>query len=84
MPDAYERLLLDALKGDASLFARSDGIERAWHLLDPVLEGWKAAPEVSPLLSYAKGGWGPKAAHELLARADHEWRLGCGENGCPL
>jgi len=84
MPDAYERLVLDALKGDASLFARSDGIERAWHLLDPVLSGWEETPGVSPLLSYAKGTWGPEASHELLARAGHEWRLGCGENGCPI
>jgi len=84
MPDAYERLLLDALKGDASLFARSDGIERAWRLLDPVLSGWRDTPEISPLLPYAKGTWGPEAARELLARANHKWRLGCGENGCPI
>jgi glucose-6-phosphate 1-dehydrogenase len=84
MPDAYERLLLDALKGDASLFARSDGIDRAWHLLDPVLKGWTENPATSPLRTYAKGSWGPETAHQLLEADGHEWRLGCGENGCPL
>lgn len=84
LPDAYERLLLDALKGDASLFARSDGIEIAWGLLDPVLAGWERAPEVSPLRAYARKTWGPAAADELLAREGHRWRLGCGEEGCLL
>ena len=82
LPDAYERLLLDALKGDATLFARSDGIEIAWRLLDPVLEGWEREPERSPLRSYARRSWGPAEAHELLAREGHVWRLGCGEEGC--
>ena len=83
-PDAYERLLLDALKGDASLFARSDGIEIAWALLEPVLRGWEKNPEVSPLRSYARKTWGPAEAHDLLAREGHVWRLGCGEEGCLL
>ncbi len=43
LPDAYERQLVDAIKGDASLFARNDGIEAAWRLMDPVLSGWAAA-----------------------------------------
>ena len=84
LPDAYERLLLDALKGDASLFARSDGIEIAWRLLDPVLSGWENKPEVSPLRTYARKTWGPAEAHDLLAREGHVWRLGCGEEGCLL
>lgn len=78
LPDAYERLLLDALKGDASLFARSDSIEIAWRLIDPILYGWKNAPDISPLRTYAPGTWGPAAADELLAREGHLWRLGCG------
>ena len=82
LPDAYERLLLDALKGDASLFARNDGIEIAWGLLDPVLTGWEQRPETSPLHIYARKSWGPAAADDLLARAGHVWRLGCGEEGC--
>jgi glucose-6-phosphate 1-dehydrogenase len=77
LPDAYERLLLDALKGDASLFARSDAIELAWRLIDPILFGWNQAPDISPLRTYAKGTWGPAEADELLAREGHVWRLAC-------
>ena len=77
LPDAYERLLLDALNGDASLFARSDEIENAWHLVDPVI---KSSQEdgVPPLAIYPRGSWGPKEADILLARDGCIWRLGCG------
>ena len=78
LPDAYERLLLDALNGDASLFTRSDGIETAWRLIDPILEGWQSAPDAPPLVAYKPGSWGPVAADELLARDGRIWRLGCG------
>jgi glucose-6-phosphate 1-dehydrogenase len=74
LPDAYERLLLDALKGDASLFARNDGIELAWRLIDPILFGWNKAPEISPLRTYAPKTWGPAESDELLAREGHVWR----------
>lgn len=74
LPDAYERLLLDALKGDASLFARNDGIELAWRLIDPILFGWNKAPDISPLRSYAPKTWGPAESAELLAREGHVWR----------
>jgi len=84
LPDAYERLLLDALKGDASLFARADGIEIAWRLMDTVLNGWEKTPDVSPLHFYEPKTWGPAAADELLARTGHVWRYGCGEDGCPM
>ena len=77
LPDAYERLLLDALKGDASLFARSDGIQTAWQLIDPILTGW-TAPDAPPLARYQPGSWGPAEADALLARAGHKWQLGCG------
>ena len=78
MPDAYERLLLDALKADASLFARSDGIHRAWELIDPIITGWATSPDAPPLARYDSGSWGPAEAHELLAQMNHKWRLGCG------
>ena len=84
LPDAYERLLLDALKGDASLFARSDEIEAAWRLIDPVLSGWAVSPKDPPLQTYPVGSWGPAAADELLAKRGHVWRSGCqscGEEG---
>lgn len=79
LPDAYERLLLDALKGDASLFTRSDGIEAAWRLIDPILAGWSLSPEAPPLGIYPVGSWGPPEADELVARKGHVWRPGCGE-----
>jgi glucose-6-phosphate 1-dehydrogenase len=77
LPDAYERLLLDALKGDAALFARNDGIETAWRLIDPIIEGWETSPQKAPLEIYPRGSWGPAAADELLARCGHAWRMGC-------
>jgi glucose-6-phosphate 1-dehydrogenase len=76
LPEAYQRLLLDALAGDASLFTRSDSIEAAWRLLDPVLQGWEtqASP---PLVVYPVGSWGPAEADALLARDGRRWRVGC-------
>lgn len=79
LPDAYERLLLDALQGDASLFTRSDGIEKAWQLIDSVLEGW-GSPDAPPLATYDHGSWGPAEGDELLAQNGRRWRLGCGEH----
>ncbi|MCS6992595.1 MAG: glucose-6-phosphate dehydrogenase [Anaerolineales bacterium] len=75
IPEAYERLLLEALDGDASLFTRSDGIEASWMLIDPLLEGWQT-PAAPPLVTYPRGTWGPPEADALLARAGHRWRLG--------
>jgi glucose-6-phosphate 1-dehydrogenase len=72
-PDAYERLLLDAMRGDATLFARSDEIEWAWKLIDPVIEGWQG-DEAPPLETYESGTWGPDGADALLARDGREWR----------
>ncbi len=77
LPDAYERLLLDALRGDAALFARNDGIETSWRLIDPILAGWSNDPQAPPLIIYPRGSWGPEAADELLAKNGHSWRLGC-------
>jgi glucose-6-phosphate 1-dehydrogenase len=77
LPDAYERLLLDALYGDATLFSRSDEIEQAWKLIDPVIHAWDTHPDLTPC-DYEPGSWGPPEADELLARNWREWRLGCG------
>jgi glucose-6-phosphate 1-dehydrogenase len=79
LPDAYERLLLDALKGDASLFTRSDSIEVCWRLVDPVIQGWERRNTL-PLLSYPRGGWGPPAAGELIARDGRAWHRMCLEH----
>jgi glucose-6-phosphate 1-dehydrogenase len=77
IPDAYERLILDALQGDAALFTRSDGIEAAWTLIDPSVNGWEAedGPRLAP---YARGSWGPAAADDLLnGDSGRAWRPGC-------
>lgn len=75
IPDAYERLLLDAIQGDASLFARSDEIERAWELVDPLLTAWDAH-KIPPLTFYESGSWGPTAVDEFMARDGRQWELG--------
>ncbi len=76
LPDAYERLLLDALKGDASLFARADEIELAWSIIDPVLELWEGESP-PPLAFYETGTWGPSEADQLLARDGRAWHRQC-------
>jgi glucose-6-phosphate 1-dehydrogenase len=79
IPEAYERLLLDALHGDASLFARSDGIEQSWKLMDDIILGW-GGDEAPPLAIYERGGWGPDEATELLSRDNRTWLPGCLEH----
>ena len=81
LPDAYERLLLDAMQGDASLFARSDEIEWAWRLVDPVIRGWGQSAYAPPLATYAPGSWGPVEADELMARDGCLWRKVCTWSG---
>jgi glucose-6-phosphate 1-dehydrogenase len=76
LPEAYERLLLEALQGDASLFTRSDELEAAWRLVDPILQGWTDQNDPPPA-TYRPGDWGPDEADQLLARDGHLWRLGC-------
>ncbi len=76
IPDAYERLLIDAFNGDASLFTRSDEIELSWRLIDSIIAGWHSQ-EGPPLAFYEPGSWGPAEADEMLAREGHEWTLGC-------
>src|SRR5512137_46824 len=65
LPEAYERLLLEALAGDASLFTRNDSIEAAWRLFDPLLKGWETQ-DAPPLSVYLVGTWGPAEADVLL------------------
>ena len=73
LPEAYERLLLDVLRGDSTLFTRSDEVESAWRIIDPVLKAWSAYADI-PVYSYEAGTWGPKRADELLAERGHKWR----------
>jgi glucose-6-phosphate 1-dehydrogenase len=70
-PDAYERLIMDCLLGDATLFTRADEVEAAWALVDPIEERW--AQGQPPLGSYPAGTWGPKAADQLLAQDGRHW-----------
>ena len=69
--EAYERLLLDCMRGDATLFNRRDSVDRAWELIQPVLQVWEATPGVH---FYDDGGPGPTAADEMLARDGYAWR----------
>ncbi|MFD2180344.1 glucose-6-phosphate dehydrogenase [Veronia pacifica] len=71
---AYERLLLDAVKGDATLFARSDAVKACWEFVEPILE-YKEHPDA--LFGYAAGTWGPKEADDLLKNDDRAWRFPC-------
>lgn len=75
LSEAYERLILDALNGDPSLFTRADRAELAWRLLDPILHCWEAVD--TPPATYNPGSWGPQAADELLARDGRAWIHGC-------
>jgi len=70
-PEAYERLLLDCMRGDATLFARRDEVELSWRLVGPVLEAWDG-PE-GPIPTYPREGQGPREADELLRRRGRAW-----------
>jgi glucose-6-phosphate 1-dehydrogenase len=74
MLTAYERLLLDSLNGDATLFARSDAVEACWKFVQPILD-FKQDPQ--SLFGYACGTWGPKESEQLLQRDDRAWRYPC-------
>jgi glucose-6-phosphate 1-dehydrogenase len=71
VPEAYERLILDAMHGDATLFTRADEVEAAWAILDPVLAAWAQDGEAEP---YEAGTAGPAGADRLIARDGDAWR----------
>jgi glucose-6-phosphate 1-dehydrogenase len=71
-PEAYERLLLDCILGDSTLFARRDMTERGWEIVMPILEAWEQSSEEAS--KYEAGSWGPKVANELIERDGREWR----------
>jgi glucose-6-phosphate 1-dehydrogenase len=70
-PEAYERLIMDAMRGDATLFTRDDEVEAQWQIVDPVLAAWSSMP--GPLPQYEAGSGGPEEANEILAPGDR-WR----------
>jgi glucose-6-phosphate 1-dehydrogenase len=73
VPEAYETLLLDAMLGDATLFARHDFVEASWALITPVHEGWNASGTGS-IPAYEAGEWGPREADALIAAEGRRWR----------
>jgi len=72
LPEAYERLVLDCMLGDATLFTRADEVEEQWELVDSLVAGWRRGRPSFP--NYAAGSWGPAAADELLHRDGRSWR----------
>lgn len=79
-PEAYERLLLEVIAGDPTLFIRRDEVETAWGLVDPLRQAWGNTP-LTPAEFYTAGSWGPTASDQLLTRFGHRWRtLSSGED----
>ncbi len=74
VPSAYERLLLDCMQGDATLYARGDAVEQAWQFVQPILNAWETNPEI-PIYGYPAGTWGPENADRLITGAS--WRYPC-------
>ena len=75
LPSAYERLLLDAMLGDATLYSRSDAVEAAWKFVDPIINAWKNSPEIK-IHGYPAGTWGPDVSDNLI-EGNHTWRYPC-------
>jgi glucose-6-phosphate 1-dehydrogenase len=74
LPSAYERLLLDCMQGDATLYSRGDAVEEAWKFVQPILNAWSVNPEI-PLYGYPAGSWGPEQSDRLIGRG--QWRYPC-------
>jgi glucose-6-phosphate 1-dehydrogenase len=88
LPEAYERLLLDVIFGDSSLYARSDEVEASWEFINPILEAWQKDPTL-PIYGYPAGTWGPPQARTLFDHPDEDWRYPCknltgADNYCEL
>ena len=77
LPDAYERLLLDCIQGDATLYLRSDAMEATWGFVDPILKAWESSPDNIKLHGYPAGTWGPETADELVEPTGESWRQPC-------
>jgi glucose-6-phosphate 1-dehydrogenase len=76
IPEAYQRLLLDCMQGDATLFSRGDAIEQSWSLVDPILNEWENNPDF-PMHGYPAGTWGPQQADDLIEDPSMTWRYPC-------
>ncbi len=76
IPSAYERLIYDAMKGDSTLFARTEEVLEAWKFLSPVIKAWKNDGDI-PVYGYPAGTWGPEGADDLFEDKDMTWRYPC-------
>jgi glucose-6-phosphate 1-dehydrogenase len=74
LPSAYERLLLDSMQGDATLYSRGDAVEEAWSFVQPILNAWKNNPDI-PIYGYPAGTWGPDCSDKLITSG--AWRYPC-------
>jgi glucose-6-phosphate 1-dehydrogenase len=77
LPGAYERLLSEAIDGDPSLFTRSDAIESAWSIIDPLIDSWED-PDTDDLAVYEPGSWGPQEANQMINSDGRCWHMNCG------
>ena len=73
-PEAYERLILDAIAGDATLFARRDEVEEAWRFIDHIEHAWHESENKPPMAEFVAGSWGPKEADEMIKNDGFAWR----------
>lgn len=73
----YERLLIDSIKGDLTLFVRQDGIEAMWTIVDPIIAHWENNP-APDFPNYPAGSWGPQKAHQLMEKEGRKWRFAAG------
>ena len=76
VPEAYQRLIIDVMKGDATLYARGDSVEAAWQFVDPILNAWKNQNNIK-LYGYPAGTWGPEVANKLIDGDNVSWRNPC-------
>jgi glucose-6-phosphate 1-dehydrogenase len=76
VPEAYERLLLDCMQGDATLYARGDSVIAAWEFIDPILKAWKEDATI-PVYGYPAGTWGPEEAINMIEGKEDSWRNPC-------
>jgi len=88
MPEAYERLLLDCMRGDATLYAHGESVEAAWRLVDPIIQAWKEDESI-PVYGYPAGTWGPDVADGLVDGVNETWHnpyksLTISDNYCVL
>ena len=76
LPDAYERLLLDGIQGDATLYSRGDSVESAWEFINPILNAWHEPNDIK-MFGYPVGPWGPENADQLIEGKNFTWRDPC-------